>query len=102
MRTGVKDKEDIIPWQLLKLDIPAAFALCIATLHFNKAVHQFANVLGVSRIGNLCSIFKKDVIIAHLWFDAGGLLAIREVYPLREGQFAKINERSGGLFHASQ
>jgi hypothetical protein len=29
-------------------------------------VHRFANVLGVSRIGNLRSIFKKDVIIAHL------------------------------------
>ena len=65
IRTGVKDKEDIIPRQLLKLDIPSAFALCIATLHFNKAVHRFANVLGVSRIGNLRSLFKKDVIIAH-------------------------------------
>jgi hypothetical protein len=28
-------------------------------------VHRFANVLGMSRIGNLCSIFKKGVIIAH-------------------------------------
>ena len=52
-------------------------------------MHGFATVLGVSRISNLRSIFKKDVIIAHLWFDAGDLLAIREVYPLREGQFAK-------------
>jgi len=66
IRTGVKDKEDIIPRLLLKVDVPPAFALCIATLHFDKAVHRFANVLGVSRIGNLRSIFKKDVIIAHL------------------------------------
>jgi hypothetical protein len=29
-------------------------------------VHRFANVLGVSLIGNLRSIFKKGVIIAHL------------------------------------
>jgi|SRR5271165_332501 len=67
MRTGAKDKEDIIPRLLLKVDIPPPFALCIATLHFNKAVHSFANVLGVSRIGNLRSIFKKGVIIAHLF-----------------------------------
>jgi hypothetical protein len=66
MRTGVKDKEDIIPRQLFKLDIAPAFALLIATFHFNKAVHRVANFLGVSRIGNLCSIFKKGVIVAHL------------------------------------
>jgi len=66
IRTGVKDKEDNIPRLLLKVDIPLAFALCIATLHFNKAVHRFASILGVSRIGNLRSIFKKGVIIAHL------------------------------------
>jgi hypothetical protein len=29
-------------------------------------VHRFANILGVSRIGNLRSIFKKGVIVAHL------------------------------------
>ena len=61
-----KDKEDIVPGLLLKVDIAPAFVLGIATLHFNKAVHRFANVLGVSRIGNLRSIFKKGVIIAHL------------------------------------
>jgi hypothetical protein len=55
MRTGVKDKEDIISRLLLKVDIPPAFALSIATLHFDKAVHRSANVLGVSRIGNLRS-----------------------------------------------
>jgi len=66
MRTGVKDKEDIIPRLLFKLDIAPAFALLIATFHFNKAVHRFANILGVSRIGNLRSIFKKGVIVAHL------------------------------------
>jgi hypothetical protein len=65
MRTGVKDKEDIIP-RLFKLHIAPAFALLIATFHFNKAVHLFANILGVSRIGNLRSIFKKGVIVAHL------------------------------------
>ena len=65
MRTGVKDKEDIIPGLLLKVDVAPEFAFRIATLHSNKAVHRFANVLGVSRIGNLCSIFKKRVIIAH-------------------------------------
>jgi hypothetical protein len=72
MRAGVKDKEDIIPCLLLKLDIAPAFVLLIATLHFNKAVHRFANVLDVSHIGNLRSIFKKGVIVAHLQFDAGG------------------------------
>jgi hypothetical protein len=66
MRTGVKDKEDIVSGLLLKVDIAPAFAFRIATLHSNKAVHRFANVLGVSRIGDLRSIFKKDVIIAHL------------------------------------
>jgi len=65
MRTGVNDKEDVIPRMLLKVDIPPAFALRIAILHFYKAVYR-ANVLGVSRIGNLRSIFKKDAIIAHL------------------------------------
>jgi hypothetical protein len=65
MRTGVKDKEDIIPGLLLKVYIAPEFAFRNATLHSNKAVHRFANFLGVSRIGNLCSIFKKGVIIAH-------------------------------------
>jgi hypothetical protein len=49
-----------------KVDIAPAFAFRIATLHFDRAVHRFANVLGVSRIGDLRSIFKKGVIIAHL------------------------------------
>ena len=49
MRTGVKDKEDIIPRLLFKLHIAPAFALLNVTFHFNKAVHRFANILGVSR-----------------------------------------------------
>jgi hypothetical protein len=32
-------------------------------------VHRFANVLGMSRIGKLRSIFKEGVIVAHLLFD---------------------------------
>jgi len=52
IRTGINDKEDIIPRLLLKVDIAPAFVLGIATLHFNKAVQGFANVLGVSRISN--------------------------------------------------
>jgi hypothetical protein len=56
-------------------------------------------ILGREKVGDFQ---PRNDSIAHLWFDAGGLLAIRELYLLREGQFAKINERSRGLFHASQ
>src|SRR5215831_19007874 len=42
IRTGVKNKENIIPRLLLKVDIAPAFTIRITTLHFNKAVHRFA------------------------------------------------------------
>jgi hypothetical protein len=72
MRAWVKNKEDIIPCLLLKFDIAPALALGIGTLHFNETVHRFANVLSMSRIGKLCSIFKEGVILAHLLFDVEG------------------------------
>jgi hypothetical protein len=66
MRAWIQDKQDIIPCLLLKFKIAPAFALRIATLHFDEAVHGFANVLDMARIGNFRSIFKEGVIVAHL------------------------------------
>jgi hypothetical protein len=65
MRTGVKDKEDIIPCLLLKFEIAQAFARRIGNFHLNEAVHVFPIVLGVPHVGNLRSIFKEGVIVAH-------------------------------------
>jgi hypothetical protein len=72
MRAGVQNKENVIPCLLLKFDIAPALSLGVDTLHFNETVHRFANVLGMSRIGKLRSIFKEGVIVAHISFDVEG------------------------------
>ena len=63
--TWVNHKQHIISRSLLKFDIALTLSLLVETFHFNHAVHGFALVFSMARVGNLRSIFEEGVIVAH-------------------------------------
>ena len=65
MGAWVNHEQHIISRLLLKFDIASTLSMLVDTFHFNHAVHGFALVFSVARVGNLRLICQKDVIVAH-------------------------------------
>jgi len=65
MRTGVKDKEDIIPGLLFKVDIAPAAALLVRPFHPYHAVHEFTLVFRMAGIGDFRFVLEVSVVDSH-------------------------------------
>ena len=65
MGAWVNHEQHIVFRLLLKFDIASTLSMLVDTFHFNYAVHGFAVVFSVARVGNLRLIFQEGVIVAH-------------------------------------
>jgi hypothetical protein len=65
MGARVNHEQHIISRLLLKFDIAWTLSMLVETFHFNHAVHGFALVFSMARVGNLRLIFEEGVIVAH-------------------------------------
>ena len=61
----VNHEQDIICSLLLKFDVASTLSMLVETFHFNHAVHGFALVFSMARVGNLRLIFEEGVIVGH-------------------------------------
>ena len=65
MGTWVNHEQHVISRLLLKFNIVSTLSMLVETLHFNHAVHGFALVFSVARVGNFRFIFEEGAIVAH-------------------------------------
>jgi hypothetical protein len=65
MGAWVNHKQHIISRLLLKFEIASTLSMLVEAFHSNQAVHGFALVFSVARVGNLRLIFEEGVIVVH-------------------------------------
>ena len=66
----VNHEQHIVSRLLLKFDIASTLSMLVDVFHFNHAMHGFALVFRVARVGNLRLIFEEGLNVAKVDFSA--------------------------------